>query len=186
MTTQYLDYIIDYMDIDDSIFKVKVVLSAKVFPDKEMLYNFLYENSIVSANWRTSVRKYQDVQYMIEKEKKESLNSFPALCALSRNPSWQSEILQHFGLCEKDIAIMNSLCAFSKKNMHTFSAVARMFLDFSMGGRQPLTENRALNKIKEQVRELPKLRYTLIEYLKKIGLIEPNRNIYCEVLHKDI
>ena len=101
MIVRFLDYIIDYKDINDSIFKGKVVLAAKVFPDKEILYNFLHENKIVSTNWKTSIKNFQDAQYIIEKKKKESLNSFFALYTLSHNPSWQSETYQRFGLTEK-------------------------------------------------------------------------------------
>ena len=186
MTVRFLDYIIDYKDINDSIFKVKVELTAKIYPDQEILYNFLHENNLVSTDWRTTIRNIQDVQYAIEERRRRMRDDPFSFILSSRNPSRESDILKRNNLCKNDIDIVNALCKFSEKNTHRFSATARMILDFSMGGRQPLTENRALNKIKEQVSALPKLRYALIEYLKKIGLIESNRNIYCEVLHKDI
>lgn len=184
MLVKYLDYIIEYYDVNNSIFKTKVELSAKVFPDKETLYNFLYENDIVPSNWSTTVNKIRNAQDAINREKEYRSSHW----WFDSNPSRESDILQRFDVSNTEIAILNIFSAFIEKNKHSFSASARMFLDFSMtvGGRQPLTENRALNKIKEQIKWLPNLRQTLIEELKKYGLVDSNKEIIYEILHKNI
>ena len=174
MRVQYLDYIIDAYDTNDSFFKTIVKLSARVSLDKKALYNFLHKNSIVTDDWDTVVRRIQYAQSVRNTYSK--LSFFFGEQAFYRDSK----------LSEKDVLLLNAFSEFVEKNQHTFYASARMYLDFSLNGRQPLTERRALDKIMVQVKALPKPRYALIQYLKDKGLIDMNKEVNCEILNKDI
>lgn len=153
---RYLDYTIDARNISNSAFKVE--LSAKVSPDIESLYKFLQENNIVMMNWESLVREISRTKYT------------PHLLRLP----------------EKEATILNALIEFANERQYTFIESARVYLDFSMGGEQPMSRDRALKKIKERILQLPKPRYDLIRFLKKKGLIPKNKEFICEILSKNI
>ncbi len=160
---KYLDWIINENNVATGFFESDgvVKLEAKIYPNIKALYNFLKDNGIVSS----------PCSYLIEKAKISMFgNSYLRLT--------YSE--------ETDLKILNSIANFCQKETYQTTKSAHAFLSIGSTGSRN-TEKRAMNKIKEWIRDsLPNPRKKLIEYLKSERLISTNTNIFCEILSKDI
>ena len=71
---------------------------------------------------------------------------------------------------QQERTIVSALSEFISENMRHYKESARVMLDFSMTGHQPMTYKRALDKIKEKVQRLPNPKVAFIEFLGSRGL----------------
>lgn len=159
----YLDWIIDEKRVSTGFLSDGLVkLDADIYPNVETLYCFLKENDIVSTSY----------SYLISIVKS-SIYRYSNL----RSLSYQEE---------KDLKILNAMVEFSNIERHRTIKSAHSILSISSTGSSR-TERRAMNKIKEWIRDsLPNPRKKLIEHLKRKKLISANINPFCEILSKDI
>lgn len=70
----------------------------------------------------------------------------------------------------QEVTIVNALSEFISNNTSYYKETARVLLDFSMDSNQPMTYQRAMNKIKEKVQRLPHPKYAFMDFLKSRGL----------------
>lgn len=71
---------------------------------------------------------------------------------------------------QQERIIVSALSEFISENTRYYKESAMVLLDFSMTGHQPMTYQRALNKIKEKVQRLPNPKVAFIEFLGNRGL----------------
>lgn len=71
---------------------------------------------------------------------------------------------------QQESIIVNALSEFISKNTRYYKESARVLLDFSMSSNQPMTYQRAMNKIKEKVKLLPNPKHAFIDFLRSRGL----------------
>lgn len=160
---KFLDWIIDEKNVTTGFFSsdAKVKLQAKIYPNIESLYNFLYENQIVKMPFETTVEAIH-------------LKSKDNLLYITYCNNFDYDFEQAF-------KVVNLLVTFSATQQYSFTETAHAFLSISSTGNEH-TYKRAMNKIKNNIREqLPNLRMLLVAFLKEKNIINKETNIICEI-----
>lgn len=160
---KFLDWIIDEKNVTTGFFSsdAKVKLQAKIYPNIESLYNFLYENQIVKMPFETTVE---------------------AIRLQRKNGLYTGYYDNNFDYdFEQALEVVNLLVAFCKTQQYSLTETAHAFLSISSTGNEH-TYKRAMSKIKNNIREqLPNLRMLLVAFLKEKNIINKETNIICEI-----
>lgn len=162
---KYLDWIIDEHDVTRWFLQDGMVkLQAEISPNLEVLYDFIYENKLVSTPF-----------YMIK-------NTIEA-CIME--PVYMHNIYLN-KIPHKDMEICNAVAEFCSSHKYTVTKTGHAILSIGQtGGEQ--TRKRAMNKIKKWIAEsLPNPREKLIDYLKSKKMIPQDARIFCEIRTKDL
>lgn len=168
---KYNDWLINEKDVTKWYLQSgQVKLHAKIYPNIENLHYFLRESNIYTANL--------------------NINKFLGTVQWELSPRYdylggvyESEY-ERMETAERNRKIVAALQNFCDTNVYETTQKGHAYLDT---GSSSNTRNRAMNKIKEWIREnLPNPRAELIAYLKKERLISSDINPFCEILNKDI
>ena len=168
---KYNDWIIDEKDITKWYLRGgQIKLLAKIYPNIENLHDFLRDNDIYTAN--LDIDRFTGIGHW---DLSPHLGYFEDLHLSG---------YERAELTERNRRIVSALQHFCNITVYETTQKGHSYVDTNSMSN---THNRAMNKIKEWIRQnLPNPRVKLIAYLKKEGLISSNVNPFCEILSKDI